>query len=86
MRQLSRKSELAQAFRYMQARWPALAGCFDDGRLALDNNPAERTLCRVAVRRLRSKTRFNSALPKKAIEPQAIVTVTKSVTALGSRR
>ena len=41
---LSRKSELAQAFRYMRARWTALVRCFDDGRLALDNNPAERAL------------------------------------------
>ena len=39
---LSRKSELAAAFRYMRARWPALTRCFDDGRLGLDNNPAER--------------------------------------------
>jgi transposase len=38
VRQLSRKSELAQAC------WTALARCFDDGRLALDNNPAERAL------------------------------------------
>src|SRR5262252_5688291 len=44
VRQLSRKSELAQAFRYMRARWTALVRCFDDGRLALDNNPAERAL------------------------------------------
>ena len=29
---LSRKSELAAAFRYMRARWPALVRCFDDGR------------------------------------------------------
>ncbi len=42
VRQLSRKSELAQAFRYMRGRWTALVRCFDDGRLALDNNPAER--------------------------------------------
>ena len=40
VRQLSRKSELAQAFRYMRARWTALVRCFDDGRSALDNNPA----------------------------------------------
>jgi hypothetical protein len=39
---LSRKSELAAAFRYMRARWTALARCFDDGHLGLDNNPAER--------------------------------------------
>ena len=48
---LSRKSELAAAFRYMRARWPALGRCFDDGRLALDNNPAERALRGVAARR-----------------------------------
>jgi transposase len=51
VRQLSRKSELAQAFRYMRARWTALVRCFDDGRLALDNNPAERTLRCVAIGR-----------------------------------
>ena len=50
-RQLSRKSELAQAFRYMRARWSALVRCFDDGRLALDNNPAERALRCVAIGR-----------------------------------
>src|SRR5437660_8930387 len=50
-RQLSRKSELAQAFRYMRARWTALVRCFDDGRLALDNNPAERALRCVAIGR-----------------------------------
>jgi transposase len=48
---LSRKSELAAAFRYMRARWAALARCFDDGRLALDNNPAERALRGVAIGR-----------------------------------
>ena len=37
VRKLSRKSELAAAFRYMRARWTALIRCFDDGRLALDN-------------------------------------------------
>jgi len=48
---LSRKSELAAAFRYMRARWPALTRCFDDGRLSLDNNPAERALRGVAIGR-----------------------------------
>jgi transposase len=38
VRKLSRKSELAAAFRYMRGRWSALVRCFDDGRLALDNN------------------------------------------------
>ncbi|HEY3910645.1 MAG TPA: IS66 family transposase [Stellaceae bacterium] len=46
---LSRKSELAKAFRYMRARWKALLRCLDDGRLALDNNPAERALRCVAI-------------------------------------
>jgi len=36
----------------MRARWAALIRCFDDGRLALDNNPAERALLRcVAIGR-----------------------------------
>jgi transposase len=51
VRKLSRKSELAAAFRYMRARWAALVRCFDDGRLALDNNPAERALRGVAIGR-----------------------------------
>jgi len=50
-RKLSRKSELAAAFRYMRARWAAFGRCFDDGRLALDNNPAERAPRCVATRR-----------------------------------
>jgi transposase len=50
-RRLSRKSELAGAFRYMRARWTALNRCFDDGRLALDNNAAERALRGVAIGR-----------------------------------
>jgi transposase len=48
---LSRKSELAAAFRYMRARWTALTRCFDDGRLSLDNNPAKRALRGVAIGR-----------------------------------
>jgi transposase len=51
VRKLSRKSELAAAFRYMRRRWPALIRCFNDGRLALDNNPAERALRGVAIGR-----------------------------------
>ena len=46
---LSRKSELAKAVRYMRSRWKALLRCLDDGRLALDNNPAERALRCVAT-------------------------------------
>jgi len=35
----------------MRARRTALVRCFDDGRLALDNNPAERALRGVAIGR-----------------------------------
>jgi transposase len=48
---LSGRSELAAAFRYMRSRWTSLLRCFDDGRLALDNNAAERALRGVAVGR-----------------------------------
>ena len=48
---LSTKSELANAFRYTLARWPALCRCFDDGRLALDNNAAERAVRGIAIGR-----------------------------------
>ena len=42
--QLSGRSDLAGAFRTMLAHWDALCRVFDDGRIALDNNPAERAL------------------------------------------
>jgi hypothetical protein len=35
----------------MRARWTALTRCFDDGRIGLDNNPAERALRGVAIGR-----------------------------------
>jgi transposase len=50
-RKLSCKSELTAAFRYMRSRWTALTRCCDDGRLALDNNPAERARRCVAIGR-----------------------------------
>ncbi|MCP1559087.1 UNVERIFIED_ORG: transposase [Methylobacterium sp. SuP10 SLI 274] len=49
--QLPGRSELAEALRYMLARWPALTRAFEDGRIALDNNAAERALRGVAVGR-----------------------------------
>ncbi len=49
--QVPGRSDLAKALRYMLARWPALMRAFDDGRLALDNNAAERALRCVAVGR-----------------------------------
>jgi hypothetical protein len=48
---LSARSDLAAAFRYMLSRWLALIRCFDDGRLSLDDNPAERALRGVALGR-----------------------------------
>lgn len=48
---LSGRSELAAACRYMLARWLALSRCFEDGRLSLDNNAAERALRGVAIGR-----------------------------------
>ncbi len=49
--QLSGPSNLAKAFRYLLARWTALTRVFEDGRIRLDNNPAERALRGVAVGR-----------------------------------
>jgi transposase len=51
LRLLSRKSELAQAFRYMRARWPAFTRVLDDGRICLSNNAVERALRGIAMRR-----------------------------------
>ena len=48
---LSGACDLAKALRYMLARWTALTRVFEDGRIALDNNPAERALRGVAVGR-----------------------------------
>jgi hypothetical protein len=48
---LSGKSDLAGAMRYTLGRWPALTRYLDDGRLAIDNNPAERVLRAVALGR-----------------------------------
>lgn len=53
-RQLTRipgKSDLAKAFRYGLSRWPAFTLFLDDGRVAIDNNPAERALRPIGVGR-----------------------------------
>ena len=34
------KSDLAKAFRYGLSRWPAFTQFLEDGRVAIDNNPA----------------------------------------------
>jgi hypothetical protein len=51
LRQLSPKSETAAAIRYSLSRWRALTRYIDDGRLGIDNNPAERALRAVALGR-----------------------------------
>ena len=48
---LSAKSELAQAMRYALTRWHALTRYLADGRIEIDNNPAERALRAVALGR-----------------------------------
>lgn len=48
---LSRKSDTTLAVRYALSRWDALLRYVDDGRIEIDNNPAERTLRTVALGR-----------------------------------
>jgi hypothetical protein len=49
--QLPGKSDLAKAIRYGLTRWGAFALFLEDGRVAIDNNPAERAIRPVAVGR-----------------------------------
>jgi transposase len=48
---ISAKTETAKALYYALERWDALARYASDGRLAIDNNPAERALRTIAVSR-----------------------------------
>jgi transposase len=50
-RRLSAKSALTRAIQYSLSRWPALTRYDDDGRLAIDNNVAERALRGIAITR-----------------------------------
>ncbi len=45
------KSDLAKAFRYALNRWNAFALFLDDGRVAIDNNTAERAIKPVVIGR-----------------------------------
>lgn len=45
------KSDLAKAFRYGLSRWSALTLFLEDGRVAIDNNAAERALRPIGVGR-----------------------------------
>jgi transposase len=50
-RRLSSKTSLAKALQYALTRWEALALYTTDGRIGIDNNPAERALRGIAVTR-----------------------------------
>ena len=50
-RRLSAKTDLAKAIRYALVRWEALTRYASDGRLGIDNNPAERSLRGIALTR-----------------------------------
>jgi transposase len=45
------KGDLARAFRYGLSRWPAFCLFLGDGRVAIDNNPAERALRPIGIGR-----------------------------------
>lgn len=48
---ISGKSDLAKAFRYGLKRWPSFTLFLDDGRVAIDNNAAERAIKPVVIGR-----------------------------------
>jgi hypothetical protein len=50
-RRLSAKNVLAKAIQYALTRWEALERYAGDGRIGIDNNPAERSLRGIAVTR-----------------------------------
>lgn len=50
-RRLSSKTDLAKAIRYALTRWDAFTRYGSDGRLGIDNNPAERSLRGIALTR-----------------------------------
>jgi hypothetical protein len=50
-RRLSSKTTLAKAIRYALTRWEALTRYTGDGRIGIDNNPAERSLRGIALTR-----------------------------------
>jgi transposase len=50
-RRLSAKNALARAIQYALSRWEALMRYAGDGRLAIDNNVAERSLRGIAITR-----------------------------------
>jgi transposase len=51
LRQVSRKSKLAEAIRYALTRWDGLRRFLDDGRIDLDSNTVERSIRPIALNR-----------------------------------
>lgn len=45
------KSDLARAFRYGLSRWPSFTIFLEDGRIGIDNNPAERAMRPIGIGR-----------------------------------
>tara|TARA_R100000750_G_scaffold62932_1_gene59320 strand:- start:7696 stop:8037 length:342 start_codon:yes stop_codon:yes gene_type:complete len=45
------KSDLAKAFRYVLSRWPSFELFLQDGRVGIDNNPAERAMRPIGIGR-----------------------------------
>ena len=51
LKRIPGKSDLAKAFRYGLNRWESFCLLLDDGRVAIDNNPAERKMKPIALGR-----------------------------------
>lgn len=51
LRHISGKSDLARAFRYALNRWSSFCLFLSDGRVAIDNNPAERAMRPIGIGR-----------------------------------
>jgi transposase len=51
LKHISGKSDLARAFRYALNRWSSFCLFLDDGRVVIDNNPAERAMRPIGIGR-----------------------------------
>lgn len=74
---VSAKSALAQAIRYVLARWAALTRYADDGRLEIDNNAAERSLRDVALGRKNYLFAGSDAGGKRAVAIYSLIGTAK---------
>ena len=51
LRHISGKGGLAKSFRHALNRWPSFCRFLEDGRVAIDNNPAERAMRPIGIGR-----------------------------------